>query len=147
MRSAAKGSWNDALGAIDFNVNDSALLRRFYTAMYHMNIQPRDRTNDHGKWDDFHTVWDTWKTLFPMYSLLYPQKMGEIVESMIDRAMENESLGNGIVIADEFMTAQEYLAGQGGNDVENVIVDAYLKNVPLAKVFSIPYLNFLLLFG
>ena len=133
VRSAAKGSWNDALGAIDFNVNDSALLRRFYTAMYHMNIQPRDRTNDHGKWDDFHTVWDTWKTLFPMYSLLYPQKMGEIVESMIDRAMENESLGNGIVIADEFMTAQEYLAGQGGNDVENVIVDAYLKNVPLAK--------------
>ncbi|MBQ9116307.1 MAG: glycoside hydrolase family 92 protein, partial [Clostridia bacterium] len=112
---------------------DPALLRRFYTATYHMNIQPRNRVSDHGRWDDFHTVWDSWKTLFPLYSLLYPQKMGAIIESMIDRARENERIGNGIVIADEYMAAQEGLAGQGGNDVENVIVDAYLKNVPLHR--------------
>ena len=68
-----------------------------------------------------------------MYSLLYPQKMGSIVESMIDRARENERLGNGIVIADEYVAAREGLAGQGGNDVENVIVDAYLKDVPLTR--------------
>ena len=98
-----------------------------------MNIQPRNRVNDHGKWDDFHTVWDTWKTVFPMYSLLNPKKMGAIVDSMIDRAKENERLGNGIVIADQYMAAKEGVAGQGGNDVDNVIVDAFIKGVPLAK--------------
>ena len=133
VKETAKDKWRGVLGAIDLHTDDPILLRRFYTAMYHMNIQPRDRTNDHGRWDDFHTVWDTWKTVFPMYSLLYPQKMGAIIESMIDRAKENERLGNGIVIADEYMAAQEGLAGQGGNDVDNVIVDAYLKEVPLGR--------------
>lgn len=133
VKTTAKDSWRNVLGAIDIRTDDLALLRRFYTAMYHMNIQPRNRTKDHGRWDDFHTVWDTWKTVFPMYSLLYPQKMGSIIDSMIDRAKENERLGNGIVIADEYMSAQEGLAGQGGNDVENVIVDAYLKEIPLSK--------------
>ncbi|MBQ7292789.1 MAG: GH92 family glycosyl hydrolase [Clostridia bacterium] len=133
VKENAKTVWRNILGAIDIRTEDHKLLRRFYTAMYHMNVQPRDRTDDHGKWDDFHTVWDTWKTAFPMYSLLYPKKMGAIIESMIDRAKENELIGNGIVIADEYMAAKECLAGQGGNDVENVIVDAYLKGDPLIK--------------
>lgn len=133
VKNAARKAWREALGVIDLKTKDPALLRRFYTAMYHMNIQPRNRVEDHGKWDDFHTVWDTWKTAFPMYSLLYPKRMGSIIDSMIDRARENRRLGNGIVISDEYMAAQETLAGQGGNDVDNVIVDAYLKNVPLSK--------------
>lgn len=133
VKSDAKNTWREVLGAIELRTDDPALLRRFYTAMYHMNVQPRDRTNDHGRWDDFHTVWDTWKTVFPMYSLLYPRKLAGIVESMIDRAKENERLGNGVVIADEYMAARECLAGQGGNDVDNVIVDAYLKEVPLSR--------------
>ena len=133
VKLVARDTWRETLGVIDLYSDDTALLRRFYTAMYHMNIQPRDRTDDHGKWDDFHTVWDTWKTLFPMYALIYPQKLGAIIDSMIDRAKENARLGNGIVVADEFSSGQEGLAGQGGNDVDNVIVDAYLKGVPLRK--------------
>lgn len=133
VKDRAKSAWCDVLGAIDLRTDAPSLRRRFYTAMYHMNIQPRNRTRDHGGWDDFHTVWDSWKTVFPMYSLLYPKKMGSIIESMIDRAKETERLGNGIVVADEYMAAQEALAGQGGNDVENVIVDSYLKQVPLKK--------------
>ncbi len=133
VREDARESWRGALGVIELKTEDPALLRRFYTAMYHMNIQPRNRTEDHGLWDDFHTLWDSWKTVFPMYTLLYPDKMGSIVDSFIDRALKNEAEGNGIVIADEFCTAKEFLAGQGGNDVENAIVDAYLKGITLKK--------------
>jgi len=133
VKLAAKNTWQEFLGAIELSSSDSALLRRFYTAMYHMNIQPRNRTFDHGKWDDFHTIWDTWKTVFPMYSLLYPKKMGSIIESMIDRAKENKKFNNGVVLGDDYAAAKEFLAGQGGNDVDNVIVDAFLKNVPLEK--------------
>lgn len=133
VKKTARKKWNQTLGVIEIDTDDSLSLCRFYTAMYHMNIQPRDRTNDHGNWDDFHTVWDSWRTLFPMYSLLYPNKMGAIIDSMIDRAIENEKSGLGIVIADSYLAGKEYLAGQGGNDSENVIVDGYLKSIPLNK--------------
>ena len=133
VKNDAKNIWRGVLGAVELQSGDKALLRRFYTAMYHMNVQPRNRTDDHGRWDDFHTIWDTWKTVFPMYSLLYPKKMGAIVESMVDRAHYNEKVGNGIVVADEFMAAEEGVAGQGGNDVDNVMVDAFLKGVPLER--------------
>lgn len=130
---AAKDKWRSVLGAAELYTDDPALLRRFYTALYHANLQPRDRTGDHGKWDDFHTVWDTWKTTFPLYSLLWREKMGAIIDSMLDRAAENESAKCGIVLADDFVAAKEFLAGQGGNDTDNVIVDAFFKNVPLKK--------------
>lgn len=133
IKDAARRKWRDALGVIELGSSDEQLLRRFYTAMYHMNVQPRDRTDDHGTWDDFHTVWDTWKTVFPMYSLLYPKKMSSIVTSFIDRVKINEAQGNGIVLGDEYMAANEYLAGQGGNDVDNAIADAYIKGVKLEK--------------
>jgi len=129
----ARDKWENVLNAIALQTDDKALLRRFYTAMYHMNIQPRDRTMDHGKWDDFHTIWDTWKTVFPMYALLYPEKAGTIIDSFIDRALENEEKDNGIVLGDQYMTAAEFLPGQGGNDVDNVIADAYLKGIVLQK--------------
>jgi predicted alpha-1,2-mannosidase len=133
VKDSAKDKWRKTLGVIELKTTDSALLRRFYTALYHMNIQPRNRTDDHGTWDDFHTVWDTWKTVFPMYSLLYPKKMSSIVESFIDRASKNKAEQNGIVLGDEYMAANEYLAGQGGNDIDNAITDAYLKGVKLNK--------------
>ena len=133
VKEAAKDKWREALGVIELNTEDKALLRRFYTAMYHMNIQPRNRMDDHGFWDDFHTLWDSWKTVFPMYCLLYPEKMGAIIDSFIDRAKKNEAEGNGIVIADEFLAAKEFPAGQGGNDAENAIVDAFLKGIALKK--------------
>ena len=133
VKESARSKWRDMLGAIEIHSGDKALLRRFYTAMYHLNVQPRDRTADHGRWDDFHTVWDTWKTAFPLYALIYPDKLGAIVDSFIDRALDNRESGCGVVIADEFSTNHEFLAGQGGNDVDNVIADAYLKGVELKK--------------
>jgi len=129
----AREKWRTTLGTIELASSDKALLRRFYTAMYHMNVQPRDRTHDHGTWDDFHTLWDTWKTVFPLYSLLYPKKMGAVIDSFIDRAEKNAALGNGIVIGDEYSNGEEFVCGQGGNDVDNVITDAYLKGIELRK--------------
>ena len=133
VRDAARAAWRGVMGAVDINTTDPDLLKRFYTAMYHLNIQPVNRINDHGTWDDFHTVWDSWKTVFPLYALLYPARMGRIVDSMLDRAAKNRQSGSGIVIADEYVAGKEFPAGQGGNDVENAIVDAYLKGVPLEK--------------
>lgn len=133
VRDAAREAWQKVLGVIELETDDAALLRRFYTAMYHMNMQPRDRVSDHGTWDDFHTVWDTWKTVFPMYSLLYPEKMSKIVESVIDRFRKNQIEGNGIVVGDEYLAGVESIPGQGENDIDNAIADAYLKGIRLCR--------------
>ncbi|MBE6729597.1 MAG: glycoside hydrolase family 92 protein [Ruminococcaceae bacterium] len=133
VKENAKEKWREALSVIKIKTEDKDLLTRFYTAMYHVNIQPRNRVSDHGNWDDFHTIWDTWKTAFPLRSLIYPEKMGQIIDSMLDRAEYNEKAQNGIVLAESFLAGKETPVGQGGNDVENVIVDAFLKNVPLEK--------------
>ncbi len=131
VKLSAKQKWNETLSVIELGTDDADLLKRFYTALYHMNIQPRNRVADHGTWDDFHTIWDTWKTNFPLYCLIYPERMGEIVDSMLSRADKNERENNGLVITDSYMAGKEYPAGQGGNDSENVIVDAYLKGIQL----------------
>lgn len=133
VKENAKDKWSEIFGAIELKTDDKSQLRKFYTAMYHMNVQPRDRRDDHGNWDDFHTVWDTWKTVFPMYSLLYPDKMASIIESFCDRAIENRSKNPGIVVGDEYCAGVETLAGQGGNDIENAIADAYIKGIKLSK--------------
>ncbi|MBQ7036363.1 MAG: GH92 family glycosyl hydrolase [Clostridia bacterium] len=133
VENLAKEEWRKILGAIDLRSDDKALLRRFYTAMYHMHVQPRNRISDHGNWDDFHTLWDTWKSTFPLYSLLYPEKMGSIIDSFIDRAFKNDDENTGVVLGEDFVAGKEMLAGQGGNDADNVIADAYLKGVPLKK--------------
>jgi len=133
VRDGAQTAWRKILGTIELDTDDKALLRRFYTAMYHMNVQPRDRVSDHGTWDDFHTVWDTWKTVFPMYSLIYPEKMASIVDSVIDRYQKNKAEQNGIVVGDEYLSGIESLPGQGGNDMDNAISDAYLKGVKLSR--------------
>lgn len=133
VKEKARAAWREPLSVIDLKSDDAFLLGHFYTAMYHMNIQPRNRTADHGTWDDFHTIWDTWKTVFPMFSLLYPNKMGQIIESFLDRAEKNKKEQNGVVVAAQYITGKECPFGQGGNDVDNAIVDAYLKGIELHR--------------
>ena len=130
---AAKEKWQNIFDAIDIETDDTSLLRRFYTSMYYMHVQPRNRRDDHGTWDDFHTVWDSWRTNFPLYSLLYPQKLSSIIDSFVDRAEHNRKEGNGIVLAECYDAATEYLAGQGGNDTDNVIADALVKGLSSEK--------------
>lgn len=133
VREEARKKWSKTLGVIQLKSDDKALLRRFYTAMYHMNVQPRNRLSDHGKWDDFHTIWDSWKTVFPMYSLLYPDKMASIIESCADRVRINKEKKNGMVLGDALQAGEEANPGQGGNDMDNVLVDAYMKGIVLER--------------
>ncbi|CZT56300.1 Glycosyl hydrolase family 92 [Eubacteriaceae bacterium CHKCI005] len=116
--------WNDILHSIELGENTpDAQKEKFYTALYHLNVQPRDRVSDHGYWDDFYTMWDNWKTAFPMLNIIRPSMVGQVVNSFIDRALNDGEL------ADAFIQGKPYYCGQG-NDTDNVITDAYLKQIP-----------------
>ncbi|MFV0396103.1 MAG: glycoside hydrolase domain-containing protein [Coprobacillaceae bacterium] len=117
--------WNEILGKVELgDTVDEVTKGKFYTALYHTNIQPRDRTDDHGTWDDYYTLWDSWRTTFPFLQLTRPDMVASNIDSFIKRYEQNG------MISDAYIQGKEFLCGQGGNDIENVIADAYLKQVP-----------------
>ncbi|GAT31470.1 alpha-1,2-mannosidase [Terrimicrobium sacchariphilum] len=127
----ARAAWVEKLGAIEVQGASSAEQRKFYTALWHSFVQPRDRTGDHWDtsepyWDDHYTLWDSWKTLFPLLNIIDPQTSRGVVNSFIARHKHNT---DGYV-APAFVAGVEYRTGQGGDEVDNVIADAFVKKVP-----------------
>ncbi|MEG0684143.1 MAG: GH92 family glycosyl hydrolase [Coprobacillus sp.] len=125
IKEEAKDTWNEVLGKVELgDTVDEETKKKFYTALYHTNIQPRDRTEDHGTWDDYYTLWDSWRTVFPFLQLTRPEVVAGNINSFIKRYDQNGML------SDAYIQGKEYLCGQGGNDIENIIADAYLKDIP-----------------
>ena len=125
VKNAGAAEWNDILGSVELgDAVTEAQKEKFYTALFHANVQPRDRTSDHGEWDDYYTIWDSWKTVFPFQTLVRPDMIADNINSFISRYNKTG------YITDAFIQGKEFICGQGGNDIENIIADAYIKNVP-----------------
>ncbi len=123
-KTQAEEAWNDVLGLVELGEQtDEVTKQKFYTALYHTNVQPRNRVEDHGYWDDYYTLWDSWRTVFPFLQLIRPDMVASNINSFIKRYDTNGK------ISDAFIQGKEYVCGQGGNDIENVIADAYLKGI------------------
>jgi len=81
--------WNQALSVIDIETDESELLGKFYSNLYHSLIKPCDMTGEEvlGVKDDvvegFATFWDQYKTLYPLLYLLYPQMGEKMVRAII----------------------------------------------------------------
>eukprot|EP00825_Cyclidium_porcatum_P028699 TRINITY_DN30885_c0_g1_i1.p1 TRINITY_DN30885_c0_g1~~TRINITY_DN30885_c0_g1_i1.p1 ORF type:complete len:293 (+),score=26.79 TRINITY_DN30885_c0_g1_i1:113-880(+) len=102
----------------------------FYTALYHVMFQPRNRTGDNPKWqsnkpywDDNFAIWDTWRTAYPLLLLIDPEMVRCNILCFIDRLKNNGK------VRDAFVAGNDMDAEQGGNDVDNVIADAYVKGL------------------
>lgn len=126
IMSLGETKWNEVLGKVKLGNNvDETTKGQFYTALFQANIQPRNRVSDHGYWDDYYTLWDSWRTVFPFLQLTRPEMVADNIKSFAKRYNDNG------MMSDAFIQGKEYLCGQGGNDIENVIADAYLKGVQL----------------
>lgn len=104
--------------------------RRFYSCFYICNKLPRDRTGDFLLYgdadmiDDHIAIWDTFRTLYPLYTITDPDFVRKTVNSFITRFKTN---GN---IRDIYTAGRERKRNQGGDDIDNIIVEAYLKKIP-----------------
>lgn len=129
-KDAAKQTWNDQLNKIVVEGGAQRDNRIFYTAFYHASLMPRNRTNDSEHfddgvpvWDDHFAIWDTWRTLYPLQLLINPTMVSSTVNSFIARLKKNH------MVKDAFIAGNEMIAEQGGNNIDNVIADAYVKGV------------------
>ena len=129
LKTRAKKAWNDELSTVSVTGDDAKEIGRFYTGLYHTMVQPRDRTGDiwdtsEPFWDDHYTLWDSWRTVYPMLGLTDAKAFSGIVNSFIARHRHNGYVPESVV------GGVEYAAGQGGNEVDNVIAEAYLNQLP-----------------
>lgn len=126
----ARDAWNAELGRIEISGVPDADKRRFYTALYHTAIQPRDRSLDQVDselqapyWDDYYTLWDTYRTGFPLMSLIKPREYAANVASII-HTFDRFGAADTAIIA-----GRNYHVGQGGDEVDNVIGEGLLRGV------------------
>jgi predicted alpha-1,2-mannosidase len=130
IQTVAKKNWNDQLNKILFEGGTEKDKKIFYTAFYHASIMPRNRTNDAEDfksgvpvWDDHFAVWDTWRTLYPLQALINSDMVAGTVNSFIARLKTHG------MVKDAFIAGKEMIEEQGGNNIDNIIADAYVKNI------------------
>ncbi|WP_298063330.1 GH92 family glycosyl hydrolase [uncultured Rikenella sp.] len=96
-RAAARQAWNDLLGHMRVESDDTARLRTFYTAVYHASFFPAVFNDVTGEYrgangyietdsTDIYTIfslWDTYRAAHPLYTITAPERVGDFVNSFI----------------------------------------------------------------
>lgn len=133
-RENAKNEWNKYLSRIQIEGTD-AQKTNFYTALYHLFIQPNNIADVDGKYvgpnrqisqssgGKFYSTWSQWdifRAAFPLYTIVSPELIPEFINSMLDYS---EQQGHLPVWA---LWGQETYTMIGSHSVP-MVVDAYLK--------------------
>lgn len=123
--------WQKELGKIEISGEGLGIIDKklFYTCLYNCHKMPRDRTGDIAKFgdmdmiDDHIATWDTFRSLYPLYMITNPDFVAKTVNSYIARLEINGS------VRDLMNGGNERKRNQGGDNVDNIIVEAYLKGI------------------
>jgi predicted alpha-1,2-mannosidase len=98
IRAEASEKWNNELAKISIKSNNNKDLRTFYTAMYHAFTAPA-LFNDHNRdyrgtdknvysqagFDNYSvfSLWDTYRAAHPLYTLVQPERVTDMIKSML----------------------------------------------------------------
>lgn len=98
MRAEADRVWDRQLGKIEVT-GDPERMKTFYTALYHMMIQPNTFSDANGEWmaPDYtveklpegetqyttFSLWDTYRAAHPLYTIIEPERTRDFVNSML----------------------------------------------------------------
>ncbi len=104
---AADKAWNDELSKVKIETEDETSKRIFYTALYHTMVAPSlfcDVNGDYRGADgkvhenpgrDTYTtfsLWDTYRAAMPLMTVLHPERMPDIIQTMLHIADEQGRL-------------------------------------------------------
>lgn len=130
VKENAQTRWDWELNKIVVEGGTERDNRIFYTAFYHASIMPRNRTNDTQHfadgvpvWDDHFAIWDTWRTVYPLQVLINPDMVAGTINSFVARLKKNG------MVKDAYIAGNEMIDEQGGNNIDNVIADAFVKGI------------------
>jgi len=122
--------WDNKLSCIEIETSSDKEKTIFYSALYRFFTLASDRTQDSPDWannkpfwDDVYALWDTFRSAYPLMMLVDEQAMRDNILAMIDRFEHNG------IVCDGFIASRERHQEQGGNDVDNTIAEACLKEI------------------
>lgn len=125
----AREKWNDVVRKVRVEGGREDLKTMFYTALYHSQLMPSDRTGENPKWssnepyyDDYYAIWDTYRSTNPLLTLINPKRHVEIIRSMIAIYEHDGYMPDGRSGNDNGRT-------QGGSNCDMVVAEAYLKGL------------------
>lgn len=135
IRDADK-AWNEELSKIQIKTEDLSIKKIFYTAMYHTMIAPSVfcdvnydyrgadgkiyRNADFTNYTTF-SLWDTYRAAHPLMTIIHPEKMSDILNTMINIYRQQGKLPVWHLMACETNCMV-------GNPAIPVVADAVLKN-------------------
>lgn len=135
----AKEAWRDKLSPVSVTPGGASedLQKSFWSGAYRAMMSPQNYTGENPKWDSgipyfdsFYCIWDSFRVQHPLLTILDPEAQAQMVNSLLD-IYQNEgwlpdchmSLSNGWT--------------QGGSNADNVLVDAYVKNLSTSIDWSL----------
>jgi predicted alpha-1,2-mannosidase len=137
VKNDATAAWNKELGKVVIKNRDTKAKEIFYTALYHSFIAPsvfNDVTGDYyGTDKEVHrntsftnlttfSLWDTYRCENSLLTILQPERVSDIVNSMLAIFQQQGKLPVWHLMANETNTMP-------GNSATQVIADAYLKGI------------------
>ena len=161
---AADEKWEDELGKINITTNRAVDKRVFYTAMYHAFMHPslfNDHDGDYRGVDgnvytdpgftnySIFSTWDTYRAAHPLYVLLNPDRVNDMVNSMLAisdqqgylpiwhlMGYETQTM---VGISSQQIVAEAYLKGLRGFDAERAF--QALKTTAMSDQKGLNYLR------
>ena len=147
IRDNAKSKWNNILSRVTLQGDQDKRIS-FYTALYHLYIQPNNiadvegtyrAENDSiyksasGKYYSTFSLWDTYRAAHPMYTILSPEVVGDFIESLMDSYVHKSTNENIQAEGNKYLPRWQLWGKEThtmvGNHAVPVLVDAYLKGL------------------
>jgi predicted alpha-1,2-mannosidase len=132
---AANAAWNKELQKVEVKTTDDSKKKVFYTALYHTLIAPsifNDHNGDYLGTDKkvypkasftnltTFSLWDTYRAANPLYTILQPERVNDMINSMLAIYQQQGKLPMWHLMGNETNTMVGYSAVP-------IVVDAYLK--------------------
>lgn len=137
VKTAADEAWNKELAKVQITTTDERNKRIFYTSLYHTMIAPSEFCDVNGDYygadmkmhpsEGFvnyttFSLWDTYRAAQPLMTILHPEKMRDIIETMIHIYQQQGKLPVWHLMGCE----TDCMVGNPGIPV---VADAVLKNI------------------
>ena len=136
VRAEARNLWNDYLGRIDIDTDNSDQRTIFYTALYHTGLQPNLFSDVDGRyrgmdWEihqgkkeepvyTIFSLWDTFRAFHPLMTIIDPDLNQDFVRTLLLKKREGGTLPM-------WELAANYTGTMIGYHAVSVITDAYVK--------------------
>ena len=138
VKADAKKHWNEVLGRVEVNDDNTDHLRTFYSCLYRSTLFPRKFYEITAKGDTVHYspyngqvlpgtmftdtgFWDTFRSLFPLVNLVYPSMAKEMQQGLVNTYKESGFLPE--------WASPGHRDCMVGNNSASIVADAWIKGI------------------